>query len=590
MDQLFKFVNNLNASQRAVIIGGFSLLFVLLVGLLVYSNVKAQDEKLNYTIASNLTKNQVLLASSELETAGVPFSVIGSGNNLTLKTSKNFVNIAKIKLVTSDAATSQHTGWEIFEKSSLGTTNFENKVKYLRALEGELSRSLESLSGILRASVKIAIPKDTIFTQRKSNTTASAVLTLKPGVFLTQKQIDGIKNFISSAVSNLHPEDIKLIDQDGSLLEHSKDDVDSLKFLTQNRYKKKLEQDYEKKIIALLEPFVGGGKVVARVSVDLTYIKKEIQEEIYDPEGTIRSQQTSESTASGTTGDSAAGGVAGVQSNIEESSGSSGSSSGKSSSEESKNTTNYEISKKIINQRDNAYATIKKISTAVTFDSNVLKDVQNKEEFLSSIKSIVEDTIGYDDKRGDQITVKDFKFLISNNAQATTSVVNEQGETVVITEDGSTDTVAMVKSIVRDFGEYIQYLIAAILLFVFYKKFIVNNEISVITNRQNNTVNMGSGNNGGSGNGPSTVTDSNGNVVEMDDSFEHEFDISSAKGRLKAKVKSQIMNNIQGLDEENAAKYEILIEELDKEINETPDEMARMLEMLLSEGDTSFKG
>ena len=163
------------------------------MGLLIYSSIKAQDEKLNYTIASNLTKAQVMEASSELEASGVPFAVQGSGNNLILKTNKEFINIAKIKLVTSEASTNKHTGWEIFEKSSLGTTNFENRVKYLRALEGELSRSLESLSGILRANVKIAIPKDTIFTQRKTLPSASAVLTMKPGVFLTQKQIEGIK-------------------------------------------------------------------------------------------------------------------------------------------------------------------------------------------------------------------------------------------------------------------------------------------------------------------------------------------------------------------------------------------------------------
>jgi flagellar M-ring protein FliF len=171
MDQLLKFVNNLNTAQRAVIIGGVSVLFIVLVGFLVYSNIKAEDKKLNYTIASNLTKSQVMLASEELEAAGIQFSVIGTGNNLTLKTSKEFVNIAKIKLVTSEAATSKHVGWEIFEKSSLGTTNFENKVKYLRALEGELSRSLEALNGVLKASVKIAIPKDTIFrrSSRSSN-------------------------------------------------------------------------------------------------------------------------------------------------------------------------------------------------------------------------------------------------------------------------------------------------------------------------------------------------------------------------------------------------------------------------------------
>jgi len=575
MDQLFKFVNNLNAAQRAVIIGGFSLLFVLLVGLLVYSNMKAQDEKLNYTIASNLTKNQVLRASSELETSGVPFSVIGSGNNLTLKTSKEFINIAKIKLVTSDAATSKHTGWEIFEKSSLGTTNFENKVKYLRALEGELSRSLESLSGVLRASVKIAIPKDSIFTQRKTDTTASAVLTVKPGIFLTQKQIDGVKNFIASAVSNLKAENIKLIDQDGSLLEHSVDDIDNLKFTKQNKYKQKLEQEFEKKIISLLEPVIGRDKVVARVTVDLNYVKQVIQEEIFDPEGTIRSQQTSESSSKGSSSGSTSGGVAGVQSNIEETGTNDGSNSGSSSSENTKNTTNFEISKKIINQKDNAYATINKVSAAVTFDSTVLKDLQNKEEFLTSVKSIVQDAVGFVDKRGDKITVKDFVFLTSKTANSVTKV-NENGETVVVEPSGSdTDSVALTKSIIRDFGEYIQYLIAAILLFVFYKKFIANHEVVVMNDNSSKSSRKPS-------------DDSDVDMSFLND-FEHEFDTGTAHGRLKAKIKSQIMNNIEGLDEEGAAKYEVLIEELDKEINESPHEIAGMLELLLSEGDSKFK-
>ena len=98
MDQLLKFINNLNTAQRAVIIGGFSLLFILLVGFLIYSSMKAEDKKLNYTIASNLTKSQVMLASDELEAAGIQFAVVGSGNNLTLKTSKEFINIANLFL------------------------------------------------------------------------------------------------------------------------------------------------------------------------------------------------------------------------------------------------------------------------------------------------------------------------------------------------------------------------------------------------------------------------------------------------------------------------------------------------------------
>ncbi|MFA6788643.1 MAG: flagellar basal-body MS-ring/collar protein FliF [Arcobacteraceae bacterium] len=572
MNQLLKFINNLNAAQRAVIIGGFSLLFVLLVGLLIWSNIKAQDEQLNYTIAANLTKNQVMLASSELEASGIPFLVIGSGNALTLKTSKEFINIAKIKLVTSEAATNKHTGWEIFEKSSLGTTNFENKVKYLRALEGELSRSLEGLSGVLRANVKIAIPKETIFTQRKTLPTASAVLTVKPGVYLTQKQIEGIRNFIASSVSDLTPENIKLIDQDGSLLEYSKDEMDNTKVKTQSKYKEEIEKDYENKIIALLEPIVGSSRVVARVSVDLEFIKKDIYEEVYNPEGTIRSQQTSENIMNSQGVQVQPGGEPGVQSNIENNDNNNGNSANNSSQEEVKNIVNYEISKKVINYADNAFASVKRITAAVTFDSTVLADVENKEDYMTSISSVVQDTIGYDQKRGDQITVKDFKFLTQAAATGEGVVVDANGQ--VVSANQSTDTISFIKAILKEFNEYIQYLIAAIILLVFYKKFIAKHDIVVFDDNGNKI-------------------DKDGNVVDDDGliikNYENQFDQETAHGRLKAKVRSQLLNNIEGLDEEAAAKYEVLVDEIDKQINDRPEEIAAMIELLLSEGDAKFK-
>lgn len=572
MDQLLKFINNLNTAQRAVIIGGFSLLFVLLVGFLIYTSMKAEDKKLNYTIASNLTKSQVMLASDELEAAGIQFAVSGSGNSLTLKTSKEFINIAKIKLVTSEAATSKHVGWEIFEKSSLGTTNFENKVKYLRALEGELSRTLESLTGVLRASVKIAIPKDTIFTEKKSDTTASAMLSLKPGIFLTQKQIDGIKNFIASAVPDLKQENIQLIDQDGSLLQMSADEANNQKSTTQNKYKENLEEDYSKKIVALLEPFVGVGRVVAKVTVSLDFVKKDVEEEIYNPEGSIRSQQIVENNAASQGMPSNNGGVAGVDNNIQPPSNSNSNTNITSNSQGTNTVTNYEISKKVISQKDNNFTNIKRITAAVTFDSSVLKDIQNKDEFIASLESVVQNTIGYDQVRGDKITVRDFKFIGVKPIEQVAQTVDENGNAIVV-DNTPVDTISMIKSVLKDFSEYIQYLIAAILLFVFYKKFIASNEIVIL----------------GDGTRQKVDSDDENLVNDMLTDYENEFDSSTAQGRLKSKVKSQILNNIDGLDEESAARYEIFIEELDKEINNNPAEVARMIELLLTEGNSNFK-
>ena len=579
MDQLLKFVNNLNTAQRAVIIGGVSLLFIVLVGFLVYSNIKAEDKKLNYTIASNLTKSQVMLASEELEAAGIQFSVIGTGNNLTLKTSKEFVNIAKIKLVTSEAATSKHVGWEIFEKSSLGTTNFENKVKYLRALEGELSRSLEALNGVLKASVKIAIPKDTIFTEKKGLTTASAILSIKPGIFLTQKQIDGIKNFIASAVPDLKQENIQLIDQDGSLLELSNEDENNQKSITQTKYKDTLEEDYSKKIVALLEPFVGVGRVVAKVTLSLDFVKKDVEEEIYNPEGTIRSQQVIENNSSAQGMPNNSGGVAGVDNNIQEPANANGGSNIASNTEGTNTVTNYEISRKFVSQKDYNYTNIKRITAAVTFDSSVLKDIPNKDEFIASLESIVQNTIGYDQARGDQVTVKDFKFIGVKPLEQVEQVIDENGN-VIVKDSESVDTLSQIKAFLQEFGDYIQYLIAAILLFIFYKKFIASNEIVVLGDGVTNSKGKGSKKQSGN---------DDGLIDDMLSNLEQEFEISSAQGRLKSKVKSQILNNIDGLDEESAAKYEVFIEELDKEINNNPAEVARMIELLLTEGNNNFR-
>ena len=574
MDQLLKFINNLNKSQRIILVSGFALLFIIVVGFLIYSSIKAEDKKLNYTIASNLTQADVMRASEELEASGIQFVVSGSGNNLTLKTSQEFINIAKIKLVTSEAATNKHVGWEIFEKSSLGTTNFENKVKYLRALEGELSRSLESLSGVLKANVKIAIPKETIFTEKRADTTASAVISLKQGIHLTKKQIDGIKNFIASAVPDLKQENIQLIDQDGNLLEQNIDEENTIKSAAQNKYKDKIEKDYEAKIISLLEPVVGTGRVVAKVNVALDFVKKDIEEEIYSPEGSIRSQQVIENTNNTQGMLPNNGGVAGVDNNIQVPTTVGDGSKISSNSEGSNTVTNYEISRKVISQKDGNYTNIKRITASVTFDSAILKDHPDKGEFIASLESLSGDAIGYDRGRGDTITVKDFKFVGAKALNENGQLVDEFGN-VINSGDGISvvGTMSTIKSILQDYKDYIQYLIVGILLFVFYKKFIASSDIVIL----------------GDGNKKKLEADDDDIVKEMLTNYESEFDTATAQGRLKSKVKSQILNNIDGLDEESAAKYEVFIEELDREINNSPAEMARMIELLLSEGNANFK-
>ena len=565
MNQIFQFIKNLNTAQRTVIIVGFTVLFLFLIGLLVYSNIKSQDEKFNYTIASNLTRNQVMMASNELDNANIPYTVIGSGDRLTLKTNKYNINIAKIKLITSEAATNKHTGWEIFDKSSLGTTNFENQVKFLRALEGELGRSLESITGILSASVKIAIPKESVFVEKKTEPTASAVLTLREGVALTQRQIRGIKNFIASAIPKLKPSNIKLINQNGSLLEQDPQDLENKKYVEHEKYKAQLESDYEKKIKELLYPFLGSNRVVAKVSIELDFVKQEVSQEIYDPEGTIRSQQTTETTTKSNSQEPKNTSSPGADSNIQDPT-KPNLKTTKSSKEEAKSTTNYEISKKVINQKDNKYAGISKITAAVTFDSAVLAKVENKDEFIKNLTSVVKVAIGFQEKRGDSVTVKAFKFI----------GLGPFGKKAKDNKESSSDGLGLysTKSLIQEYAEYLQYIVAMVLLFMFYKKFIAENEFLIASDGSFGTASEGGINEGG-------ASDYNSQVEA--------FDAKTAHNALKARIKSQIMDNLDTLSAEESAKYEVLIEDIDKNVTENPEDIAKMIKMLLLEGDGKFK-
>ncbi|MDX4048920.1 flagellar basal-body MS-ring/collar protein FliF [Aliarcobacter skirrowii] len=570
LDQLIKFINNFNKAQKMAIFGGIGLLALLIIGFLIFTTVKSKEKQYNYIIASNLTQADVMRATEELEGAGIDFIVTGSGSDLTLRTTQQFVNIAKIKLVTSEASSNKHVGWEIFEKSTIGTTNFENKVKYLRALEGELSRSLESLSSVLKADVKIAIPKETIFTEKRAQTTASAVITLRQGLYLTQKQIDGIKNFIASAVPELKNENIQLIDSEGNLLELSTEDINRQQSTVQTKFKDKVEEDYEKKIISLLEPVVGFGRVVAKVNVVLDFVKKDIEEEIYSPEGTIRSQQVIEST-SDSTGLPNDMQVVGVDNNIQPPQIASDGNKTSASSESSNTVTNYEISRKIISQKDSNFSNIRRVTASVTFDSTVLENHPQKDVFLANLQSLVEDAIGFDKNRGDKVSVKDFKFLTLKSYDANGQALDEFGN--VIGGQNEYFDASTIKRILDEYKDYIQYLIIGIILFIFYRRFVSNSELVIL----------------GEGKKEELSIDDEDLVKDMLAGLDDELDQNTAQGRLKSKVKSQILNNIDGLDEESAAKYEVFIEELDREINNNPADIARMIELLLSEGNVNFK-
>jgi flagellar M-ring protein FliF len=543
MNQIFEFFNKLNNAQKTVIISGVAIMLIFLSFIVIYSQNNEQNIDHNYIIAKNLTKNEMMNVTNELESIGIPFSIVGASNNMALKTSKDFINIAKIKLVSSGALKSNHQGWEIFDASSIGETSFQNKIKFVRAIEGELARSLEALSYVQKAAVKVVLPKESIFSDKKTNATAAVVLTLEIGRYLSNKQIKGVKNFIASAVLDLKPQFVQLINQNGELLEDVNGGVDEDKYKSQITYKSKLQKKLEENIVQLLEPIIGN--IVAKVNVELDYTQRDIVEETFNPEGSIRSEQIDEKI----TNESNSTASKSAESN-DLSSKAGG--SGKKNNEHIVKTINYEVGKKITNISNSAYAIIKRITAAVTFDELVLKDIENPQAYIVNIEDIVKDSIGFDPERNDKITVKSFKFAIKDNPD----------------DIEAAPSIPLIKHYLNEFGPYLKYIIVALLLLFIYKKF-VNFKPEDLT-QATKVANL------------ADVATGGGAQVNADNNLFEKSEKDDRNEKLKNKISNQL-SALEGLDEESKVKIDTLISELSTSIDDDPISIANMIELLLDE-------
>src|SRR5208283_2951958 len=202
-------------------------------------------------------------------------------------------------------------GFEIFDKNQLGVTEFVQRLNYVRALQGEIARTIRQLAEVDQARVHIAIPERTIFTEREEKPTASIVLKLKAGRVLSQGQIGGIVHLVSSSVEGLSPEQVTIIDNMGNMLSRPSDG-DGIADAKQRDYQKSVDKDYETKLASMLEEIVGKGKAIVRASTKIDYSQVEKTEESFDPDTiAMRSVQRNNER----TGGASTGGIPGALSN-----------------------------------------------------------------------------------------------------------------------------------------------------------------------------------------------------------------------------------------------------------------------------------
>ncbi len=546
--------------QQKIIIGSAVVGIVAFVIFLVVYTAK-KDELSKYEVLfDSLTSEDAAKVIEQLEKDNIPYEILDKN---VIKVPKNVVYKERIAIASLGIPKNSGVGFELFDNQEFGATSFDQNVKYLRALEGELSRTIDALAPIERASVSLALPKDSLFVEKQTEPTASVMLQLVEGGSLTLKQIRGIKNLVAAAVPNLKPTNVMLIDNDGETL-GDEDEMAQMGELSavQQKFKTKEEKKNQRKIVEVVSPFVGGEqKVVAQVTIEFDFSIQNSTSEVFDPENVVRSEQVSEEKREGAAPPDV-GGVPGTVSNIGPVE---GLSSNQTSEKYEKNTgtTNYEVGKTVSTTKSE-FARIKRITAAVVVDGKYKQKVDAdgnptdeleyealSESDLEAISALVSRSIGISEERGDQISVQNLQFK-APDADVAKKRVNQ--------------AVMFSETYLAPFSELFKYIFVLLLLLVIYKKVIspFAQRMLEISKEEDDL--------------------SKPHLAIENDEDE---DLVEKVQTMRRKVEEQL-----GVGEgfsEDELKYDVLLEKIRAMADESPEAVALVLQALLSEESDATK-
>ncbi|MBV9083523.1 MAG: flagellar M-ring protein FliF, partial [Acidobacteriaceae bacterium] len=308
MDQLKKFFASLSLRQRLTL-GAVAALVIASIGLFIHWN-KERGFKPLY---SELSPEDAGAVVAKLREAGVDYRLRESDTTVLVPSEK--VPELRLEMATAGIPKSGRIGYELFDRTNLGTTDFTEQVNYHRAVEGELERSVMAMSEVDQARVHITFPKDSVFTDDRQPAKASVMVKLKTGAKLSEQNAAAMAQLVSSAVEGLAPEAVSVLDMHGNLLIRPKKPNDGSAASDEVlQYKDKLERETLAKINSVLDPLLGSEKYRAAVDVDCDLTSGEESEETFDPTHSVitSSQRTEEgSLARDTTS-----GVPGTQTNL----------------------------------------------------------------------------------------------------------------------------------------------------------------------------------------------------------------------------------------------------------------------------------
>ena len=368
-----------------------------------------------------LSNQDSMDVTGALDRSGIPYKMApGTG---TILVSGNRVHEARMNLAAQGLPKETASGFELLDKDQgFGVSQFMENARYQRALEGELSNTIGSMSNVQSARVHLAVPKQSEFVRDRKEPSASVMLTVYGGRPVRDEQVAAIVHLVASSVSNLSPDKITVVDQTGKLLT-SQQSSDSLRLTaTQFDYRKKVEDHYTKRIEDILSPILGSNGVRAQVSADMDFNQIEQTKESYNPDlPAVRSEQTYEDQTSGS---SIASGVPGaltnqppaVQSRSEQQNQNGGVNTTPGKDTVRRVTRNYELDK-TISHTSFQTGLIRKLSIAVVVDDHQKVNDDGSvdrtpltEDELGRITSVVKEAVGFNAERGDSVNVTNASF------------------------------------------------------------------------------------------------------------------------------------------------------------------------------------
>ncbi len=381
---------------------------VILFAILIIQ-ARTANQQLLY---ANLSLTDASSVVNALKSQKIEYSLKNGGRDIWITADQIYQT--RLDLAANGIPTGGGVGFEIFDKQSFALTDYVQKVNHTRALQGELVRTITSLSPVISARVHLALPEKRLFKNQSKKATASVILTLATGQTLDSKQVQGIIHLVSGSVTDLEPDNVKVIDSNGIELDSlKKNDDDSTLSVDRFVFQQDVEHKMEIRAQDLLDKTMGKDNAMVRVTATLDFSKVEKTQELYDGDDpVIRSEQVNQENS----GSQTSGGIPGVQSNLQ------GNNFGQTDtappSSKNSRTTNYEISK-TISKTIQPVGTVTKLSVSVLVADRVSANEKDKaqtttprsEEELKAIEHMVATALGMVPERGDVINVLSLPFV-----------------------------------------------------------------------------------------------------------------------------------------------------------------------------------